>query len=106
MNAEDQLRKLKQIPPLTPEEKRKKVVTAVVLAISTLISVLFLIYAFMQKLEADAQREIAVQLKVEAEKQREMAEVNRKVAEYAQREAEVQRKKAEEALAECQKSKR
>jgi len=61
--------------------------TALVLATATVISVLFLIYAFVQKLEADNQRK-------EADSQRDRAIVLQKQAEDALNEAEKQRKAA------------
>ena len=59
MDAEEQNRKLKQIPQLTKAEKRKKLTTAITLALAALISVLFLIYAFIQKQQADTFRKEA-----------------------------------------------
>jgi choline-glycine betaine transporter len=113
MDAEEQLRKLKQITPITKEEKRKQLRTSIVLALATLLSVLFLVYAFIQKLEADKQAELATEMKMEAERQRAEADKHRLTAEHerhqamaARDEAERQRALAEEALANCQKSKR
>ncbi|GEM_PF-2368119 len=106
MNAEDHIQKLKKIPPLTKEEKRKQLTTAIVLALATLLSVIFLLYAFIQKLEADKQTALAIEMRMEAEKQREEAERQRLMAEYQKMEAEKQRVLALEALANCEKSKR
>src|SRR5688572_7885282 len=47
--------------------------TALVLATATIISVLFLIYAFIQKLEADTQTQIAKDNLIESEKQKNLA---------------------------------
>src|SRR5688572_33137471 len=101
MNAEDQIRNLKQIPPRSKEETRKKITTGIVLAMATVISVLFLVYAFVQKLEADKQRALAVEATKEAEKQRTEAEKMRITAQYQQMEAEKSRAQAEAALAAC-----
>lgn len=106
MNAEEQLRKLKQVPALSREEKRKKIITSVVLAIATLVSVLFLVYAFMQKLEADQLRIEAEQFRMEAERQKTIAEQNEAMAMASRAEAERQRALAEQALEDCRKSKR
>ena len=106
MNVEDQIRNLKQISPLSKEEKRKKIMTSIVLTGATVISVLFLTYAFIQKLEADKQREFAIMAKMEADQQRAEAEKMRLTAEYQRREAEQQRALALEALAACEKRKR
>jgi C4-dicarboxylate-specific signal transduction histidine kinase len=106
MNAEDQIRNLNQIPPLSKEERRKKIMTSIVLTMATLISVLFLVYAFMQKQEADKQRAMVVEAKMEADHQREEAVKMRLTAEYAKMEAEKQRDLAVEALAACEKSKK
>ncbi len=80
MNAEDQIRQLKQISPLTKEEKRKKLMTAIMLSISTFISVLFLVYAFIQKQEADFQKGAAVKAQIEAEQNFKLAEEQRALA--------------------------
>jgi hypothetical protein len=76
--------------------------TALVLATATIISVLFLIYAFLQKLEADKQKIIAQQQSIEAQKQRDiavglqkLAEAERLKAERARAEAEANFKEAE-----------
>lgn len=113
MDAEEQLRKLKQTPPVTKEEKRRKLTTAITLALATLLSVLFLVYAFVKKLEADALRIEAQEQRVEAEKQREEAVKQRLTAEYSRHAAELVREEAEkqsllahEALENCRKSKR
>ena len=106
MDADEQIRKLKQIPPLSKEEKRSKLKTFIVLSLATFISVLFLVYAFIQKLEADKQKEVSVQFIVEAQKQREEAEKQRAMAFAAQKEADKQRVLAIEALKNCEKNKR
>jgi preprotein translocase subunit SecF len=106
MNAADQIRNLNQIPPVSKEEKRKKMMTSIVLTMGTLMSILFLIYTFMQKLEADKQTEIAVKAKMEADRNRIEAETMRITAEYHQKQAVQQRALAEEALAACEKSKK
>ena len=88
------------------EQKRKLQrarVTALVLASATIISILFLIYAFTQKLEADRQANIAKEnariaeeRRVEADQQRAIADVRRQEAETAEALAEQRRKEAEE----------
>ncbi len=86
MNAEEQIQMLKQIPPQSKAEKSRNLRRAVVLAMATVVSVLFLVYAFVQKLEADNQRisaekmhgEILVQkAAAEFEEQRAMEAMNR-----------------------------
>ena len=113
MNADEQLHKLKQDQPLTKEEKRKKVITAIVLAVSTLISVLFLIFAFMQKMEADKLKEEAVAAQVKvievqkmAEAARKEADLQRMIAEKNMATAMEQKALAAKALEDCKKSKR
>jgi cytochrome c-type biogenesis protein CcmH/NrfG len=106
MNAEEQLNKLKQIPPLSKEDKRKRLVTAMVLALATLLSVLFLLVAFVQKQVADKSRVEAENQRMEAERQAELAQQSRIAAEHAQLQA---RQQLEQALAElenCKKEKR
>lgn len=75
--------------------------TALVLATATIISVLFLIYAFIQKLEADNQREVAVKAQLEAEKNFKEAEIQRQAAVEAKNEADKQRIAAEAARKEA-----
>ena len=106
MNAEEKIQMLKQVSPDSNFEKKRKVRTAIVLTISTLVSVLFLIYAFVQKLEADKQREIAVKSQLEAEVQRAAAERQREVAEYQRMLAEKSALEAAKALEECRNSKK
>jgi WD40 repeat protein/energy-coupling factor transporter ATP-binding protein EcfA2 len=76
--------------------------TALVLATATVISILFLIFAFLQKLEADANFELAEQrrieaegLKVAAEQARDDAEKQKILAEQARDEAKKQQEIAE-----------
>jgi hypothetical protein len=106
MSAEDQINMLNQIPPQSNFEMKRARKTALVLATTTIISILFLIYAFLQKKEADKQAVIAVEMKMEAEKQREIAEASREMAVLAQQEAERQRILADKALADCERNKR
>ena len=106
MNAEDQIRNLNQTPPLSKEEKGRKIMSSVVLTLATLISVLFLVYAFMQKQEADMQRKAAETAKMEADIQRAEAMKMRVETEYAKMEADKQRALAVEALAACEKNKK
>lgn len=94
------------------EQKRKLQrarTTALVLATATIISILFLIYAFVQKLEADdarqqaevnliesqRQEKLAKEAQAFAELQRAAANAERLKAEAAQKEAEEQRKIAD-----------
>ena len=65
-------------------------VTALVLATATVISLLFLLYAFQQKSEADTARETAVALQIKAQD-------NEKKALAAEADAKDQQRKAEEA---------
>lgn len=111
MRAEDNINMLKQIPPPSNFEKQRARRTAVVLAASTIISILFFIYAFLQKLEANKQaataqkfRVEAEALRVEAENQREIAEQERKRTQSALQEAMIQHERAEQALADCKRN--
>lgn len=88
------------------EQKRKLQrarVTALVLATATIVSLLFLVYAFVQQLEAKRQEQLALQakdealrLKDEAEEQRSLALAEKQRAEAAQKEAEHQREIADQ----------
>jgi len=106
MNAEERIDMLKQIPPQSNFEKKQKIRTAIVLTLATFISLMFLIYAFMQKQESDRQAEIAIAAKEEAMAARQEAEKMKLVAEYSRMEADKQRALAEEALLNCEKSKK
>lgn len=68
--------------------------TALVLATATIISILFLIYAFVQKLEADRQRDLAVVLQKQAEDAKLAAQESEKRAVAAKEDAERQREAA------------
>jgi hypothetical protein len=76
------------------------------IAVLLVLTILFGVFGYIQKIEADAQREIAVQQKLEAEMQKKLAEQTMVQAQYAHQEAELQRRMAEEARAECLKNKR
>jgi hypothetical protein len=76
------------------------------IAVLLVLTILFGVFGYIQKIEADAQREIAVQQKLDAEMHKKLAEQTMVQAQSAQREAEVQRKMAVEARAECLKTKR
>ena len=88
------------------EQKRKLQrarTTALVLATATIISVLFLIYAFVQKLEADNQRIEADNARIEADKLRVKAEELFKEAEKQRIAAVAAEKRAIEAQKEAEK---
>lgn len=113
MKAEDQINMLNQIPPLSNLEKKRKLRASIVLFVATTVSVLFFVYAFLQKKEADKQfvqaeqRRIELEaLKVDLQETRNMAENARREAEAAQIEAERQRALADQALENCKKNKR
>ncbi len=61
---------------------RPRIVT-VILTLSIVISLTFLVYAFIQKAEADKQRNLAEQSLLMAESQRQIAEQSRLEAELA-----------------------
>jgi len=77
--------------------------TALVLATATIISVLFLIFAFLQKLEADKQTEIAKANLVEAQKQEKRAKEQTVIAEMQRKLADKAAKEAKDAQAEAEK---
>ena len=75
------------------EQKRKLQkarIVALVLATATIVSLIFLVYAFIQKSEAEKQEQLAIKNAAEATKQRDLAE-------KARDEADARRKEAEEA---------
>ena len=63
MNAEDELRLLKQ------QILKKSRITSVVLGISAVVAVLFMIYGFTQNIEAERQRDLATFAKEESQKE-------------------------------------
>jgi WD40 repeat protein/energy-coupling factor transporter ATP-binding protein EcfA2 len=81
------------------EQKRKLQrarITALVLATATIVSLLFLIYAFVQQLEAQRQEQLAVEARDLAQKNFEIAEEQRKIAEAEKLKAEAAEKEARE----------
>jgi uncharacterized protein YdbL (DUF1318 family) len=106
MKAEDLIKKLSEQAPVDPEQLKRARRTALVLATTTIVSILFFIYAFLQKQEADKQFTIAEQFRVELQIAKDEAQRQRAIAELSRAEAEKQRELAEQALAECEKSKR
>lgn len=100
---------MNQTPQPSKSQGSGKNILLIVLAITTL---LFFVYGYIQKLEADKQREIAVKAQIEAENSFKEAEMQRSLAVHqmellmtARKEAEEQRLLAEQTLADC-KSKR
>ena len=91
------------------EQKRKLKrarITALVLASATVVSLIFLVFAFIQKSEADKQRDIAVDQTRLAEENFQLAEDQRKVAEEQKKVAEEKQREAERAqLAEAEQRK-
>jgi hypothetical protein len=106
MKAEDHIRNLNQIPPISKEEKGKKLRTSIVLTLSTVVSILFLMYGFMQKQEADRLKMDVVKFQKIAMDAQTMGEQQRLAAMAAQQEAEAQRIIAIQALTECNKTKK
>lgn len=76
---------------------RRTRATAVILGIAFLVAILFFVFAYIQKLEADKDRIAAIESEREAEKQREEATIQRNLADQAKIEAE--KKATELALA-------
>lgn len=105
MKAEDLIKKLKEQPSVDPEQLKRSRRIALVLAASTIVSILFLIYGFLQKLEADKQFKLAVQYKMELTHAMKEVEELRLISDVAKAEAEKQRNLAEQRLIECEKSK-
>lgn len=86
-----------RIKELEQKRKLKKArITALILASATIISLIFLVYAFLQKSVADEQTRIAQENEKKAEQAAIQANEERDRAEAAKREAEEQRLKAEE----------
>lgn len=64
MNAEEQLRKK---PQPTKEEIRRARKIALVLAVSTIISVLLVVYAVIKKTETDREHALVLELRVQVQ---------------------------------------
>lgn len=112
MNADERIQTLNQVPPLSNFEKKRKFRAAIVLALSTLMSIFFLVYAFIQKQEADKNFETLIQLRTENEQLKQIAEAarmeadrQRSIAMYNEKSAVEARHQAEKALQECKKRK-
>lgn len=106
MTAEEHIKKLHEKSKPTKEEIKRARRIAIVLAASTVVSILFLVFAFVQKTEADKLQELTLELRVELLEVKEQAE-------QAQQEAEMQRAfafkaqlDAQQALEECNKNKK
>jgi WD40 repeat protein/energy-coupling factor transporter ATP-binding protein EcfA2 len=74
---------------------RRARATAVILGIAAVIAILFFLFAYLKKIEADAQTILANQKSIEAERQRNDANQQRIKAEYAQKKAEEARQETE-----------
>lgn len=72
-------------------------VTAIVLGVAALIAILFFVFAYLQKIDADNNRILAEKGRVEAEKQKSIAEKERAIAKYQEDKAIEQKVKAEKA---------
>jgi WD40 repeat protein len=78
-----------RIKELEQKRKLQRVrITALVMAGATVISLIFLVFAFIQKSEADKQRDEAGKQRDEATEQRQKAEANFELAEQKRKEAE------------------
>ena len=106
MDAEEQLRRLRQTPQPTPEEKKRKMASSILFTLATLLSVLFLVYAFVKKTEADKFRVEAENLRVEAVRQERLAKEAQAMTELQRAAAEQAKAEALQALTDCEKSKR
>ena len=86
------------------EQKRKLQrarITALFMAGATVVSLIFLVFAFIQKSEADKQKEIAENNAIEAQKQTVIAQNNFEAAEEARKDADTRRLQAEAATKEA-----
>ncbi len=99
---------LKSQELLQKRSLRRARITALVLGIATAISLLFFVFAYLQKIDANRNFELARQQQIRAEEQAAIAENRRRDAELAtnaaikaRQEAEAARKQALDALAEA-----
>jgi len=105
MSAEDQINMLNQIPPVSNFEMRRSRRIAVVLAAAMILSILFFVYAFLQRIEADKQRAIAIVNLEEARRSEQEGMIMAEMARKQQAIAEQQLTQALQALENCKKSK-
>jgi len=88
---------LKNQDMLQKRTLRRARVTAIVLGIAALIAILFFVFAYLQKIEADNNRLLAEKGRQEAEKQKSIAEKERLAAKYQEGKAIEEKLKAERA---------
>lgn len=80
--------------------------TAVVLGISSLLSILFFVFAQIQTIEAKKNYQLVLHLQKELEEQKALAERNREIAIQNENMAKANELNAQKALEECQKRKK
>lgn len=88
MTTEDHTPQLREKPISSSDEIRRSRRRAVVLAASTIITILSIIYASIKKTEADAQRELALKLQEQAMQALQEAKMQQMVAIQAKHELE------------------
>lgn len=84
--------------------KRSRI-TAIVLGISSLLSILFFVFAQIQTIEAKRNYQLVIHLKEELEEQKALAEKNKEIATRNENMARANELNAQKALEECQKRK-
>jgi hypothetical protein len=78
----------------------------ILLIVTTILALMCFAFGYVQKLEADRQRELAIILKTQAEQAELKAVQQQELAEAARAEAEKQRILAMEAISACEKNKK
>ena len=87
------------------KQKERKIITALVLVSATVISLVFLAFAFIQKNKADDLQVQLLEMKIKAEQTAQEAKAQHALAEQSRREADLQRALATAALEKCKNSK-
>ncbi len=102
MNTEEEFQEYKL------QQLKRSRLTAVVLGMAAILSVLFLIYGFTQSIEATRQRDLAVEMekqaveaKAKADKQLDIARTQTELAIQKQKEVELAYKNLEAQLVKC-----
>jgi hypothetical protein len=94
-----------QIKALVKQQLRRARITAIVLGVSCLMSMLFFVFSQVQRIETQKSYELVIHLQKELEAQKMLAEKNREICIRNETMAKASELNARKALEECQKRK-
>ncbi len=106
MTAEERIKHLHEKPKPTKEAIKRARRLAIVLALSTCITILMFVYAFIKKTEAEHILEKSVELQQQNETLKLQLEQAQQISMAAKHEAIIQREQAQKALEECANNKK